>query len=99
MATVLAAIEPVARQRTGGEPCLCCGQQLENKTAEEDFWLSPAPRHQPETIPGSVAGGGGGVALLSAQPITSQNFNCRLGGQQQAAAGPGSDIMGQRSDQ
>ena len=50
-------------QRSGGEPCLCCGQQLENKTAEEDFWLSPAPRHQPETIPGSVAGGGGGVAV------------------------------------
>ena len=58
----------MAWQRSGGEPCLCCGQQLENKTAEEDFWLSPAPRHQPETIPGSVAGGGAGgvaVSLLS----------------------------------
>ena len=64
-------------------------QQLENKTAEEDFWLShgtaPSSRRQSQAVWLVVVWCG--QAVLSAQPITSQNFNCWLSGQQQAAAG------------
>ena len=78
-------------------------QQLENKTAEEDFWLShgtaPSSRRQSQQCGWWWCGVARRCSLLSQSRRKILIVGLAGSSRQQQAAALGSDKMGQRSDQ